>query len=135
MSVFSPDSVSGPTPPRSSHTPTHAFSRICGSVDIFGLNKRETATLLSIAHLTDWSAELIANKVCKYLGTSISPEKVWDTYKGWEDARNENQLDGPTWGEDIKTTRSMVGILKQYEIKPNIYARPLSQTPRPVSIA
>jgi hypothetical protein len=91
--------------------------------------------MLSIAHLTGWSAELIANKVHEYLGISISAERVWDTYKEWEDARNETWLSGPTWEEDFKTTKDMVGILRQYEIKPNFRARPLSRTPRPVGIA
>lgn len=90
--------------------------------------------MLSIAHMTNWSAELIANKVHEYLGISISPEKVWDTYKEWEDARNESRHDGPSVTEEIKTNRAIVGILRQHEIKPNFNARPLSQTPRPVSV-
>jgi hypothetical protein len=134
MSVFPPPQIPGPSPSRTSYASTHGFSRISGSIDIFGSNKRETATVLSITHKTDWSAERIANKVHEYLGTSISPEKVWDTYKEWEDARNESLLDGPSFEEDIKTNRAMVAILRQYDIKPNFFAKSLSQTPRPVSI-
>jgi hypothetical protein len=134
MSVFPPPQIPGPSPSRTSHASTHGFSGICGSVDLFGSNKRETATVLSITHKTDWSAERIANKVHEYLGTSISPEKVWDTYKEWEDARNESRLDGPSFEDDIKTNRAMVAILRQYGIKPNFFAKSLSQTPRPVSI-
>ena len=99
-----------------------------------GLEKREIATMLSMAHLTGWSAELIANKLHEYLGTSTSAEKVWDTYKEWEDARGETWLSAPTWEEDFETTKDMVGILRRLEIKPNFHARPLSQTPRPVRI-
>lgn len=90
--------------------------------------------MLSIAHLTDWSAELIANKVNGYFSTSVSPEEVWDTYKEWVDSRTESRLDGPTLAEHKNTNSAMVGILKQHEIEPNFNARPLSQTPRPVSI-
>jgi hypothetical protein len=133
MSVFPPHQISGPSPSKTGLASTRTLSRICGSVGISGLDKRETATVLSIAHLTDWSAELIANKVHEYLGTSISSEKVWDTYKEWEDARNEDRLDGPTLAEDVKTNRFMVEILEEHEIKPNFRARPLSRTPRPVS--
>lgn len=134
MSVFPPPQISGPSPSRTSLASTRYFSRISGSVNIFGLGKREIATVLSITHMTDWSAEMIANKVHEYLGTSISPEKVWDTYKEWEDARNESQLDGPTLEEDVKTNRAMIGILRQHEIEPNFFARSLSRTPRPVSV-
>lgn len=111
-----------------------ASCRVYGCADLLGFDKREIATVLSIAHLTGWSAELIANKMHEYLGTAISPEKVWDTYKQWEDARNETWLSGPTWEEDLKTTKDMVDILKKYAIKPDFHARPLSQTPRPVRI-
>jgi hypothetical protein len=91
--------------------------------------------VLSIAHLTDWSAELIAHKVDEYLDISISPEKVWDTYKSWEDARTEYRLDGPTLVEDKETSKAMVNILRRHGIEPKYDARPLSQTPRPVSIS
>jgi len=134
MSVLPPPQISAPSPSRINPAPTCTFSKICGGVDISGMDKRETATVLSIAHLTGWSAELIANKVYDYLGTNISPEKVWDTYKEWEDARNEDHLDGPTLVEEVKTNRVMVGILGEHEIKPYFSARPLSRTPRPVSI-
>lgn len=134
MSVPPPLLTSNFTPVRSNHPSSRSISRICGDADIVGLIKRETATVLSIAHLTDWSAELIAHKVNEYLDVSISPETVWDTYKSWEDVRTENRLDGLARVEDKETSKAMLSILRQLGIEPNFDARPLSHTPRPVSI-
>jgi hypothetical protein len=132
MSVFPFPLISDGPPRSSSLTAVRAIFRICGGTDVFGPDKRQTATIISIAHMTEWSAELIANKIHEYFGTETSAEIVWDTYKYWEDVRSEMHPNGPTLGEDLKITKDMVCILRQHEIMPNFHARPLSQTPRPV---
>ena len=107
-------------------------AQICHNADTM-IYKMQTAPVIAFAHLTGWSAELISNTVNKQFGGLISAEMVWDTYKAWEAAWFEKKLDGNTFNEIGREYEGMLQVLAQYGCSPNFEARPLSQTPRPVS--
>lgn len=97
-----------------------------------GISTSQKPIVLSLAHLTSWSAERIARATkqkCPMHGHSIKPENVWDFYMAWVEhlPRCRSRL------EDMEG--SMWEILQQLKFDtselctggPN-----LASTPRPV---
>ena len=98
------------------------------------------AAIISLAHLTSWSAERIAKAVVQNRsdghgqpigeqGAAILAEEVWDLYRAWV----EHLFFCTSELDDME--KSMCGILKQFKIDPSeppVKGRNLASTPRPV---
>jgi hypothetical protein len=93
-----------------------------------GLDNLQTITLLGLTSLTNWSAELISSKMAKLFLVTMTPEMVWDTHNEWNESMKTEQPD------KVRELAEYMGmVLKLHNIIPIHDARPLSQTPRPVS--
>lgn len=97
-----------------------------------GISTSQKPVVLSLAHLTSWSAERIARAAtlkCPVDDNAILAEEVWDFYMAWVEhlPRCRSRL------EDME--RSMWEIIQQLRfdiLGPCAKERNLSKTPRPV---
>ena len=110
---------------------TSTAERICGTLIIPDCDKEPTAVILILAHLTGWSAELIANKANDRYYAWITPELVWDIYHHWVSEHGKHLSIQPLDVLDLHQDIAM--ILEAFGAKAVRTAKKLDQTPRPVS--
>jgi hypothetical protein len=100
--------------------------RLCGRISIPEFSKEQTATLLSLAHCTGWSADRISLRIKKLTKVTLAAEKIWILHWRWVMERHT--------GEQLYADeREMMEILlKEIGVKVTELMRPLSQTVQPV---
>lgn len=103
-----------------------SFERMCNGVVVQGLTTEQTATLLTLAHCTGWSADSISNKIKDITGVKVTAESVWDTHRDWVRGRRGEQL-------SADTTKVMQILLNRVGVNTSTMGAPLSRTFRPVS--
>jgi hypothetical protein len=102
-----------------------SFERLCNGLVIQGLTTEQTATLLTLAHCTGWSADSISNKIQDTTGVKLTAESVWDTHRDWVWGRGGEQL-------STGTTMIMKILLTRAGVNTFTMGAPLSRTFRPV---
>lgn len=105
---------------------------ICFDYWFAGISVSQKPIVLSLAHLTSWSAERIARAAvqkCPEKNKAILAEEVWDFYMAWA----EHLPRCRSWLEDME--ESMWVILQEFKfdiLGPCPKERNLANTPRPV---
>lgn len=99
---------------------------LCSNTAIPSLSNEQTATLLSLAYCTGWSAEQIANKFAEATDVVVSPEAVWDYHWIWVNDRGFAEISVAEW-DIMRVLMSNIGVVLENR------GMPLSEFARPVS--
>jgi len=117
-----------PTPGVSYDDFSKYLTHFCHKVNIPGLDLNATTLLLTLAHRSGYSAQLISTLIHQKFGIEILPEVIWDLHRRW----NQNREFRPFAGDEVFFPLCFAenGVVNDFS---SFLIKTVSERPRPVS--